>query len=366
MPEKTKPTFNRSNRLLAGIFAVCLAPLSTGCDIAYLSHLAFGQLGVLARLVPVSQALSDVNLTEEERARLAVTQAVRRFGIDVIGLRGTDSYTVFDYNGREPAAWVVIAGAVDSLTSYLWDYPFIGRASTRGYFDEAYARSEEAMLRNQGYDVFVGRVPGFSTLNFFADPVRQSNLRMEEMELAEFILHEMTHQTVYKLGDGNFNESMATFVGRTAAQMWIEATYGPNSAQAAAARVRFADKLVTDAYVTALYARMAAYYAEARDAGLSREEILVGREAEFDALRDHYVAEFEPRLQDPEHWAPYRSAVIDNARILAASPYQGDLSDYQAVFTRLGGDFRATLAVFAEAANRENSRAYLREFTSQP
>ncbi len=347
-------------------FSLLLATIFLpGCDAGYFIHLAFGQLGVLASIVPVSQALNDPNLTELERHRLAITQQVRQFGIDVVGLRGTDSYTVFHYNGMEPAAWVVSASERDRLVAYLWDFPIIGRFSTRGFFDEGYAREVGLGLVAEGYDVFLGRAAGFSTLNFFADPVRQSNLTLDEIELAELILHEMLHQTIFKLGDGNFNESMATFVGRTAAQAWFDATYGPHSAESQAARVRYADKLIIDIYVNMMYAHMNQYYNEAAARGEPSETIIANRQAEFDALRQQYIDDLEPLLQDPDFWSFLRTAPFDNARILAAIVYQGGLADFQAVFDKVGGDFRATLDVFDAAANQSESRAYLREFVQQ-
>lgn len=355
-----------SRRAFGLLFALALISLSSGCDAEYLSHVTFGQLNVLSRIVPINKALSDPKLTDDERIKLALAQQIRIFGIERIGLKGTDSYTVFDFNGQQPAAWVVSASAKDSLTPFLWDYPIIGRFSTRGFFDEAYGRRVADELTAQGYDVFFGRAAGFSTLNFFPDPVRQSNLQTDTCELAELILHEMLHQTIYKFSDGNFNESMATFVGRTAAQAFFDETYGPNSPEAMDCRVRFTDKRVIDAYVSMLYSRMTNYYSAAKARGDSKETIIAGREAEFEAGRARYTTEFEPRLADPEHWAFNGNMTLNNARLLAGIAYQGDLSDFEAVFAKVGNNFAELLRVLAEAAKQTDSRAYLRNFAAAP
>lgn len=362
-----KPRLRSSLRLLHS--AICLPALllaAAGCDVEYLSHIAFGQLGVLARLVPVDQALGDPALTDDERTKLAITQHVRRFGIHVVGLRGTESYTVFDYNGREPAAWIVSASAKDSFTPFLWEYPIIGQYSTRGFFEFEYARRVATSLQDMGFDVFLGRAAGFSTLNFFADPVRQSNLQSDAIELAELILHEMVHQTIFKPNDGSFNEGMATFVGRAAAQEWFDLNYGVNSPEAMAARVRYADKAIIDTYVIAAYNRMAAYYAQAAARGDPPDVIIANRQAELDAALAAYTSTYEPLLGDPDFWSFLRDAPFDNARLLAAIVYQGGLSDYEAVFTKVGRSFPDALTVFAEAANQADSRAYLRAFAQSP
>ena len=345
-------------------FTAACALWLAGCDGGYFLHLAFGQLSRSVRVMPISDALNDPDLSDEEKAKLRLVQEVRLFGIERIGLRETEAYTYFEMNGTEPAAYVVSAAAKDSLTAYRWDLPFVGAISTKGFFDESIARAEADRLIAEGYDVFLGLTPGFSTLGFIADPVRQSNLKLDEIELAELILHEMLHTTIFKVGDGNFNEGMATFVGRQAAQTFFEETYGVDSAEAVAARSRFADKRVIDDYVIALYVTMGAYYRAAADRGDASSTIIEGREAEFEALRARYRDEFEPRLSDPDRWAYNRDAVIDNARILAGIVYQGSLDAYEAVFIKLNGFFSDTLKVFNEAASQTDSLGYLRRFAA--
>jgi predicted aminopeptidase len=347
---------------LTAASVLCLA----GCDGGYFLHLAFGQLSHSVRVMPIVEALNDPDLTEAEKAKLRLVQQVRLFGIQRIGLRETEAYTYFEMNGTEPAAFVVSASKKDSLTPYTWDIPFVGKISTKGFFDEGLARAEADALRAQGYDVFFGRTPGFSTLGFIADPVRQSNLTLDEFELAELILHEMLHTTIFKVSDGNFNEGMATFVGRQAAQTFFEETYGVDSAEAVAARARFADKRVIDDFVIALYVTMGAYYRAGADRGDASSTIIEGRAVEFDALRARYRDEFEPHLADPERWAFNRDATIDNARILAAIVYQGSLDAYERVFVKLNGLFPDTLAVFNEAAQQTDSLGYLRRFAAGP
>lgn len=349
------------------LLTVCaMAPFVVGCDASYLLHVVFGQLAVSARVVPVSQALADPNLTEEEKSKLALTQQVRQFGIDRIGLKATEAYTVFDANGAQPAAFVVSACAKDRFEPVRWEFPFIGGITTKGYFDEGPARSEADTLTAQGYDVFFGRAAGFSTLGFFPDPARQSNLQVDEVELAELILHEMTHSTIYKPSDNNFNEGLATFVGRAAAQTFFDETFGADSLQAAAARTRYADKKVLDQYVIALYVQMSIYYSAAADRGEPPEQIVAEREAQFEALRARYRDEFEPRLLDPERWAANRVAALNNAKILAGIVYQGSLDAYQAVFDKVGGSFSDALSIFSEAAGQSDSLGFLRSRAESP
>jgi predicted aminopeptidase len=347
------------------ITTLVLLVAAPGCDIGYFAHLAVGELASLSSTMPIEAALQDTRLSEEQRAKLDLTQSVRQFGIDTVGLFAGSAYTVFEMNGSEPAAFVLSASAKDSLTPYYWTFPLIGRSEVKGYFDEDYARREGEQLLAQGYDVFLGRADGFSTLGILPDPVRESNLEMDEIDLAELLLHEMTHSTVIKLSDVDFIESVATFVGRTAAQAWIEHTFGVDSAEAIAAGIRFSDKEVIDEYVNATFQHMSTYYAEAAARGEPPEVIIAGRQAEFEALRASFETDYLPRIADQERWGAVGQVPLDNATLLAGIRYQASLSDYAAVLEKVGGSFPDAIHVFKEAAGVPDSRQFLREWVQQ-
>lgn len=346
--------------------SVCLSIfLVAGCQVDYYAQLVFGELGSLLNTVPVEEALNGSRLTAEEKSQLALTQAVRQFGIDTIGLYAGNAYTLFEANGTSPAAYALCASAKEALAPYVWFFPIFGPSVVKTFFDRDMAQREADLLKFFGYDVFLARVDGFSTLGILPDPVRQSNLRLDSLELAELILHEMTHSTVFKADDTNFSESLATFLGRTAAQAWVDQMYGVDSPEAAAARARYADEAIIDEYVNALYLTMEGYYEESAAAGRSREEIIAGREEQFASAAARYATDYEPRLIDPEHWGPVAAMELNNARIMTAYRYQGGMDVYQAVLDRVGGDFAAAIAVFRDAAAAPgDSKDYLQNWVA--
>ena len=339
--------------------------LSCGCEIDYFAQLIGGELSTLSQTMPVAGAFDDPRLTDDERIKLQLTQDVRQFGIDSIGLNGGNAFTTFIWDGDGPAAYVLSASAKDSLTPYKWSFPVVGEWEAKGFFDEAMARRQAADLIAQDYDVFLGRAEGFSTLGVLPDPVRQSNLDgSDEYELAELVMHEMTHSTVIKPSDTNFSESLATFVGRRAAQTWFDAAYGPTSTEAQAARDRFADEALMDDFVTELVTRMQEYYADSAAQGMPRDAIIAGRQAQFDAAADRYTTYYRPLLHDQERWGSIGEANFNNAMLLTAIRYEGSLSDYQAVVDKLNGSLRDAIPVFQEAAGNDDSRAFLQEWVA--
>ena len=113
---------SRTKLWVTVVAGVCFV-LQAGCQIDYFAHLVVGELVSLGSTVPIAEALNDSRLTEEELVKLELTQQVRQFGIDRIGLFVGEAYTLFEANGSEPAAYVLSASARDSFTPYWWDFP---------------------------------------------------------------------------------------------------------------------------------------------------------------------------------------------------------------------------------------------------
>jgi len=350
-------------RCLLFLLAVLL-PCS-GCEFDYFAQLIGGEFTLLLSTTSVDAALTDPRLTDDERGELALTQEVRQYGIDHLGMTAGNAFTTFVWDGDGPAAYILAASAKDSLTPYVWFFPFVGAWEAKGYLDLGMALREAQRLSDQGYDIYLGAASAFSTLGFLPDPIRQSNLRSsDEFDLAELILHEMTHSTVIKPSDIDFSESLATFLGRSGAQAWFNDRFGAGSVEALAAHDRYADEAVMDEFVVDLIDRMTAYYSDAAAQGIPRDQIIANREAEFEAARVRYETDYRPRLVDQERWQSIGETTFNNAMLLTAIRYQGWLSDYQAVLDKTGGDFPAAIEVFRLASQAADSRQFLRDWAA--
>ncbi|MBK8267354.1 MAG: aminopeptidase [Planctomycetes bacterium] len=175
----------------------------------------------------------------------------------------------------------------------------------------------------------------------------------------------MTHATIYKSGDADFNEAMATFVGRTAAQRFFVARYGADSDELKAAMDRYDDEAVIDDFVVRLFTDAKAYYEAAAARGDDRETIIAGRDAVFDASVASFASDYEPKLKKPDDWTRLRSLKINNAIILGGVRYQAGLSDFADVLAAAGDDFPIALQVFSDAAKAADSRSYLRQWAME-
>jgi len=197
---------------------------SMGCcscqSVEYYSQAINGQCRILLDRQPISAIIDDGEAPLDLRTRLKFILRVREFAETTLQLPVNNHYLAYVDVQQPYVAWNVFAAPEFSLVPKTWCYPIAGCAAYRGYFSENNARQYAEMLRNQGYDVFVGGVTAYSTLGWMDDPVLSTFLRLTETRTAALIFHELAHQIVYVEDDSAFNESFATAVEQEGLRRW--------------------------------------------------------------------------------------------------------------------------------------------------
>ncbi len=201
----------------------------SGCQsLRYYSHAALGELRLLASREPVPRVLNQLEPKLETSThdallyqRLEFTQRVLDFAKDTLKLPVDDRYRTYVSLNRSAVVWNLFAAPPLSLTPRRWCYPIVGCAPYRGYFNERYAKRRAAALHRQGLETYLGPVPAYSTLGWFADPLLSTFITWPEPDLASLLFHELAHGRVWAKGDVAFNESFATFVGRQGLSAWL-------------------------------------------------------------------------------------------------------------------------------------------------
>ncbi|MEL7186233.1 MAG: aminopeptidase [Pseudomonadota bacterium] len=204
------------SRLLVWLLALSLLE---GC---YYMQAASGQWEVLRKREPVSEVINDPDTSPQLAARLQLLADARDFSIRELGLPDNDSYRTYADLEREFVVWNVIAAPEFSLEPRTWCYPVAGCVSYRGYFKRDSALKAAGKLRDDGYDVAVGGVSAYSTLGKFDDPILNTMMQRDDVELVALLFHELAHQVLYVKGDTGFNESFATAVEEFGVLRWLE------------------------------------------------------------------------------------------------------------------------------------------------
>src|SRR5208283_4018908 len=157
------------------------------------------------------------------RSQLEAVASIREFAVHQLGLPDNGSYRSYADIGRPYVVWNVVAAPEFSVDAKEWCYPIVGCVAYRGYFVERRADSFAGRLRRRGLDVSVGGVAAYSTLGHFNDPILNTMLGWNDVELASIVFHELTHQLLYVPNDSSFNEALATVVEQEGVRRWLRA-----------------------------------------------------------------------------------------------------------------------------------------------
>jgi predicted aminopeptidase len=190
---------------------------------------AKGQLHIIWNARPVEEFLTDPNFPDSLKAKLVLINQVRRYAIDSLGLKDTKNYkTLYDQKGEE-VMWVVTASEPFRLKAKEWKFPVLGAVPYKGFFRKDLAIALREQLQNDGWDVSIRNPGGWSTLGWFTDPILSKMLERSEGDLANLIIHEMCHATIFVKDSIDFNENLATFIGDRGTEKFLIHQYGMNS-----------------------------------------------------------------------------------------------------------------------------------------
>ena len=202
--------------------AVGLLALSSCGQAKFYAQAIGGQVKILSRRVPVDRVLADPHTDTKLRGKLELTKEIRDFAIQHLQLPGQTHYDTYADLGRPHAVWVVFAAPEFSTAPKMWWYPVVGKLDYQGYFAEKDALTFAAKLKRQGLDVVVGGVDAYSTLGVFRDPLLNTFIHDPDIELAELLFHELTHQKYFRSGSTSFNEAFATATAQEGVRRWLK------------------------------------------------------------------------------------------------------------------------------------------------
>ncbi|AHG90195.1 aminopeptidase [Gemmatirosa kalamazoonensis] len=328
---------------LLGTLAVAVAGLASFPTGRYLLRAAWEEGRILARRRPIAAIVADSTVPAATRAKLRLVLDARRFAADSIGLRAGESFTLYSDIGRDTLVLVLSGARRDTLAPYTWWFPIVGRVPYKGFFAFDAARHAKADLLDAGLDAYLRPSPAFSTLGWFNDPLLNTTLREDAVDLANTVVHELTHNTFYASGQAAFNESFASFVGARGSA-WLFRARGDSTAAAEADR-RWGQEKRLAAFWTALGRSLDSAYAAHPADSTAR---VAARDSVYRAARAELATRIAPEVGAPPTWAA--RVQLDNASLLARLTYGRDLPVFDAVWEREGRDVRRTVRRVIELA----------------
>jgi len=313
----------------------------------YLLRAASAEATILARRRPISELVADSQTKPAVSAKLRLVLAARAFAAESIGLSPKESFTTYSQLDHDTLVLVLSAAYRDRLVPYTWWFPIVGRVPYKGFFDYEAARDAARRLDGEGFDVYLRPSPAFSTLGWFNDPLLSTSLRADSFDLANTVIHELTHNTFYAAGQAVFNESFANFMGARGSAWFFRSRGAPSAAEQEDAR--WADEKLMARFWDVLYRSVDSVF-KAHPASVG--ERLTARAAVYGRARLQLVRVIGPQLRtiSPRGLERIR---LDNAALLARRIYLTDLDLFDGVWVREGGDLRRA---FTEIVRLARSR----------
>lgn len=334
VPRRTGPMQVALRRGLCAVLSSLLLVGMSGCSaVGYYWQAVSGHLDVLQRTRPVSEWIAAPETSETVRERLRLSQRIRDFAVTELKLPDNSSYRSYADLGRRYVVWNVVAAPVDALKLKTWCFFVVGCVSYRGYFSEADARAEAAVLVAQGWEVHVYGVPAYSTLGWMnllgGDPLLNTFPFHHEGELARLVFHELAHQVLYVTDDSAFNESFATAVERMGVRRWLQAHASP------ATRIAYEGHDV----------RRRQFRALTRQTRSDLEALFAARPPDVMARKAEVMGRFRARYAELkagwggfagyDHWV----ALANNASLAGQGTYDDGVPAFEALYERAGGDW---------------------------
>lgn len=340
-------------------FIVFCLPFIGGCglpNLDYVTGAVTGEINLLFSMIPIEQGLDDPTLTEEQRNKLDLVIRVRDYAEQTIGLNVGGSYRNFVNLGETPLAWNLTASRKDAIEAYRWTLPFVGSIAYLGYFSKDEAIAERNRLKADGYDTMIYELDAYSTVGLLPDPVTSALLKRDEINLADTVIHELLHNTIWTSTSDVFSESMATFVGRTGAIEFFKAERGPDAEIITEARNSYEDVDKFNAFLFQLRTDLEAVY---QNPNLSSEQKIAQREPIFEAARTQVKDDLMPQLHEPDRYSTYSTFPFNNAFMLVSGRYNTSLDVFQQVYENTGCNWAATLDLFRQAATSADPFGFL-------
>ena len=337
-------------RLSLGAGAVVLVTsLASACSPIYVIRAGIAEAKILRARRPIPEVILDPATDERTKTKLTFVVEARNYAIDEFGLDVGRSYTSFSQLESDTLALVLSAAQRDQLTPKTWWFPIVGTVPYKGYFDEDAAMKEQVKLEEDGFDTFLRPTAAFSTLGWFADPLLSTLLRLDEVDLVETVLHELSHNHLFVKGQVRFNESFATFVGRAGAIEFFcnRQGGGPDTVKCLRAQARWRDHQRFEGFIEGLVDQLEVVY---QDTTLAYETKLAERERIFESHLEIFANEVQPSFEASTYQG-FLVTPLNNATLLTRIRYHHRLQDFQALLER-EGDLRLAVEYLKEGVDR--------------
>ncbi len=318
----------------------------SGC---YTLKSAYNQMSLLANRQSFEKTLERKDLTQAQRKKIILSQEVRDFALNDLKLHSNGNYTKVTWLDRQYVIWAVSASDPWRIKPFEWSFPIVGRVPYLGFFDQKEAEDEQKLIAKKGLDTDIRGVSAYSTLGWFADPLLSSMLNYDDEILAETLIHELVHTTIWVKDSVDFNERLASYAGQKGAELFYLKKEGPLSPSYKLMQDQSSDDKIFSAFITEQVKQLDDWYKN-----LSNEEKNFQlKEARIKQIQDLFKKTIKPQMKS-KNWLRFDEIKLNNARLMVYKTYMSDFSNFDRLWTLARGDFQIFIEKCKKLKNSKN------------
>lgn len=309
----------------------------------YAASMGYGQAKILLKTQSIKKYLNDASVPDSLKEKVALIQEIKQFTVDSLGFEPSKNYaTVFDQKGK-PLMWVVTACKKYSLEAKVWSFPIVGDVTYKGFFKEQKAKDEALALEKEGYDTKIRIVNAWSTLGWFRDPIMSSMLEEPVGDIANVIIHELSHGTIFVKNNVEYSENLANFIGDQGAYLFLKTKYGATSKEYLEFWYGNEDYVLLAAHFVSQAKLLDSLYQSTAFKALSEEEKDLQK---FEKIQEIIAAIDTIPFHTPRKSKDiFRDKMPNNAFFTVFLQYNNQQQEFEEEFERVAnGDLRAYVA----------------------
>lgn len=314
----------------------------------YLIEQLPGQFNLLLDRKNIDEIINNTNYNLEIRNKLKIIKEIKLFAVNRLDLKDNNNYNTYKEISNNCLLYVLTACPQFSLSPLSWNFPIVGKVPYLGFFNISNALKNAIELSNKGFDVSIRKVIAYSMLNFYPDPVYSTILNYDISDLAEIIIHEMVHSTIWFNNYPEFNENLASFIGIEGAILFIKEKFGENNSLINEIYNSKHDQKLFSTYINEIISNLTLLY---ENTTIDTNTKLKLKQEYIKYFNELFTNKYLPKMKT-SNYSRWTNVVINNAIIATINVYEKDLSLFYKVYEK-NNDLNSIIKYAIYAKNKK-------------
>lgn len=345
-------------KLSALLSIISLSLLTGSC---YILQQGSSLIGYQIQAEKNSKLTASKDTSPEVKAFLKEVEQITAFAQEELGLEASKNYTKYVEIDRKYLAAVVSAAEELDLKQHTWSFPIVGEVPYKGFFQAEKAHREAEKLEERGLDTWISAVDAFSTLGFFKDPLYSYMIDYSPYRLANLLIHEQTHSSIWVKDHSTFNEELASFIGDEGAKLFILRRFGSTSDEYQGIFAMEADRNQFRSDMAKLRSRLEDIYSSEKSDEIKRRE----KAAAFSEFKSDFADAYASAYQTDAYKA-VSELPINNAYVTINAVYFSQDDIYQRFLDFCDGDIRKMISLLKPLdGTRRDPKAFMEQLLTE-